>query len=77
MKSSIQSIRADGKITKEVLLELGTDPELEGYLIACLFKDGTYSVGWSEMSNLELSLAVLKIDHEVKQSLFYETPFDQ
>ncbi len=44
----VTALRADGKIGNEVLLELGCDEKLDKYLIVCLWKDDTASVGWSD-----------------------------
>ena len=69
-ESVVQSIRTGGKITKEVLYELGADPNLEGYLICCKWKGGSYSVGWSDMNDLDLAYSLTQMDDAVKKNLF-------
>lgn len=59
--SKILTIRPNGTVTKEVLLELGTDPNVEGFIVTCKWKDDCYSTGWSNMNDLELAHALLYI----------------
>lgn len=66
----VQSIRVDGKITKEVLLELGTNDDLEGYIVVCRWKDEGYSVGWSDMDDRDLAYGLAHMDYEIKHALF-------
>ena len=68
-ESKVEAIRFNGKISKEVLLELGTDPELEGYMVVCRWKGG-YSVGWSDMDDRDLAYGLAQMDDAVKKDLF-------
>jgi hypothetical protein len=66
----VESIRINGQVTKEVLLELGTDPNLEGYMILCRWKGNGYSVGWSDMNEQKLAHGLAYMDHQIKRELF-------
>jgi len=65
----VQAIRINGDITKEVLIELGSNPELEGFIVACKWKGEGYSVGWSNMDDRELAYGALLMDNEIKKDL--------
>jgi len=69
-EKKVEAIRFNGKIPKEALLELGTDPNLEGYMVVCRWKGEGYSVGWSDMDDRDLAYGLAQMDHEVKRDLF-------
>lgn len=66
----IKDIRINGDITKTTLIELGSDPELEGFLVFCRWKDGGYSTGWSNVDDRELAFSLALLDRDVKNALF-------
>jgi len=75
-KAKIHSLRHKGEITKEVLLELGTDPDLEGFIITCKWKGGGYSVGWSVEHPTILAYSLIHMEHEIKLNLFGDSESD-
>ena len=68
--NKVEALRINGNTTKEVLLELGTDPELQGYMIVCRWKEGGYSIGWYDMTDQKLAHGLAYMDHQVKRELF-------
>jgi len=58
--------RAGGKVTKEALLELAQDPDLENFMVVSFWKDGTCSTGWSAgVTNGELAYGSMMIHKKV------------
>ena len=68
----VKAIRCDGEITKAVLVEVGSDPNLEGYMVLCKWKDEGFSVGWSNMKDDELAFCKILMDREISDSIFGE-----
>jgi len=69
---TIKAIRPNGHITKEVLFELGSDPDIKGFVVVCYWGDDSFSCGWSNMDNRDLAFASVYLDNEIKMDLFRE-----
>jgi len=69
-ENKICAIRAGGIITGANLIELGSDPDLEGYAVVCKWKEDGYTTGWSNMDDRDLAYASLILDREMKNDLF-------
>lgn len=70
LSKKVEVLRINGQITKEMLIEMGTDPDLEGYLTVCRWKGDRYSVGWCNMTDQKLAHGLAYMDHQVKRELF-------
>ena len=55
-----------GKVDKAALLHsLADNPELEGVVVVCKWKEKGMTTGWSSMSTGDLALAVLALHDDV------------
>ena len=70
MSGKVTSIRIDGNITKELLIELGTDPDLEGFIIVCRWKGDRISAGWSDQKDQELIYGSFYLESEIRKEMF-------
>ena len=68
--NKIEAIRADGVVTGANLVEIGADPELDGYIVLCKWKDGSYTAGWSAMDERDTAYCAMRLDREIKNRLF-------
>ncbi len=71
MTAEIKALRPGGKLTKETLIQLGTDPQLERFMVVCIWDDGMMTTGWShDMTNGQLVYGSASIASEVEQVVF-------
>jgi len=54
---------------KTGLLKLGTDPDLEGFMNVCYWKDGTVTCGWTPMKHSEMAFGLLILDEQVRDDI--------
>ncbi len=61
----IESLRPNGRIDNSVLVELGSDPELDKFMVVAFWRDGTQTAGWPadmKLSQLAFGLKHLELD---------------
>ena len=68
----IVTLRPQGKITKAMLIQLGSDPDLEGFQIICHWKNDDTTVKWSnDIKNNDLVFGATMMTDEVNQAIFH------
>jgi hypothetical protein len=69
---SVEALKPGGKLTKQVLVALGNNPELESFQIVCHWEDGKTTIGWMpEMTHAQLVFGATQLSLEVNDRVFY------
>jgi hypothetical protein len=71
MTADIKALRPGGKINKEALIQLGSDPNLDRFMIVCFWEDGDATVGWShDLTNGQLCYGSALVENEIDKCIF-------
>jgi hypothetical protein len=71
MTADIKALRPGGKLSKVDLIELGSDPALERFMVVCFWDDGQSTCGWPpDMTNGQLVFGSALMENEIKQCVF-------
>ena len=72
MGRKVEALCINGGVTKAVLAQTASDPELDGYVVICKWKGGRFSAGWSNMPDEDLTYCQKLLDREIDKCIFGE-----
>lgn len=66
----VYSLNSGKKATKESLIELANDPNMENFMVVVFWENGTCSTGWSSgTTNGELTYGLCKLQKDMFEAL--------